>query len=75
MAAKGATMKEGTGTAAVQQKAKAGQTVGVRVRRHFTNPGEDVFAGVDWELRTATIADDKGEVLFEQKDVEVPATW
>ena len=76
MAAKGATMKEGTGTAAVQKKkAKDGQTSGVRVRRHFTKPGEDVFAGVDWELRTATIADDKGEVLFEQTDVEVPVTW
>jgi ribonucleoside-diphosphate reductase alpha chain len=75
MAAKGATMKDGTGTAAVQKKAKEGQTSGVRVRRHFTKPGDDVFAGVDWELRTATIADDKGEVLFEQIDVEVPVSW
>ncbi len=48
---------------------------GVRVARHFTRPGESVFDSVDWELRTATIADDKGEVLFEQEDVEVPASW
>ena len=75
MAAKGATMKQGSGTAAVQKKARDGQTAGVRVRRHFTNPGQDVFASVEWELRTATIADDKGEVLFEQTDVEVPVSW
>ncbi|HKK71035.1 MAG TPA: vitamin B12-dependent ribonucleotide reductase [Candidatus Krumholzibacteria bacterium] len=48
---------------------------GVHVTRHFTRPGESVFDSVEWELRTATIADDKGEVLFEQTDVEVPASW
>jgi ribonucleoside-diphosphate reductase alpha chain len=75
MAAKGTTMKEGTGTAALQEKRKAGKSAGVQVRRHFTTKGEDVFGGVDWEPRTATIADDKGEVLFEQTDVDVPVTW
>jgi len=33
------------------------------------------FDTVEWELRTATITDDKGEILFEQKDVEVPKPW
>ena len=76
MAAKDATMKEGTGTAAMRELTSAApKTGGVNVRRHFTTPGQDVFAGVDWELRTATIADDKGEVLFEQTDVEVPVAW
>ena len=54
---------------------KATRRKGVRVARHFTRPGESVFDSVEWELRTATIADDKGEVLFEQEDVEVPASW
>ena len=76
MAAKDATMKEGTGTAAVREKTNtAEKTRGVTVRRHFTTPGQDVFAGVDWELRTASIVDDKGDVLFEQRDVEIPVEW
>ncbi len=48
---------------------------GIRVERRFTQPGVHPFDTLDWELRTATITDDKGEVLFEQKDVEVPAAW
>jgi ribonucleoside-diphosphate reductase alpha chain len=30
---------------------------------------------VEWELRTATITNEKGEVVFEQKDVEIPKSW
>ncbi len=28
-----------------------------------------------WERRTAAIIDSKGNVIFEQKDVEVPQDW
>ena len=28
-----------------------------------------------WETRTASIGNDKGAVIFEQRDVEVPADW
>ena len=28
-----------------------------------------------WELRNATIGNDKGAVIFEQRDVEVPVDW
>ncbi len=30
---------------------------------------------MEWELRSAGITDEKGKVIFEQKDVEVPKTW
>ncbi|MBM3746779.1 MAG: vitamin B12-dependent ribonucleotide reductase, partial [Acidobacteria bacterium] len=30
---------------------------------------------VQWEIRCASIATDKGEIMFEQRDVEVPADW
>ena len=30
---------------------------------------------LQWELRTASIGNDKGAVIFEQRDVEVPADW
>ncbi len=33
------------------------------------------FDTVSWERRTASIKTDSGEVVFEQTDCEVPATW
>ncbi len=48
---------------------------GIRVSRRFTEPGVHPFDTVEWELRTATITGENGEVLFEQSDVEVPAFW
>ena len=37
--------------------------------------GTDPFATVEWELRTAAIKGEGGEVLFEQNDCEIPAAW
>jgi ribonucleoside-diphosphate reductase alpha chain len=48
---------------------------GVVVRRYFTTPDVDPFATVEWEQRAAVIQDEKGQVVFEQADVEIPATW
>lgn len=33
------------------------------------------FDTVEWEIRTAAIKGEEGEVLFEQNDCEVPSTW
>ena len=35
----------------------------------------DPFDTVEWELRTAAIKGEGGEVLFEQNDCEIPAAW
>jgi len=35
----------------------------------------DPFDTVEWELRSAAIKDDNGNVLFEQKDCEIPQPW
>ncbi len=43
--------------------------------RVFTDPARDVFDTVTWETRKAQITDDRGEVIFEQTNVEVPAFW
>src|SRR5450755_1827896 len=51
---------------------------GVAFRRHFTarlEPGKTPYDDVQWETRTATIGNDKGSVIFEQRNVEVPADW
>ena len=48
---------------------------GMTVTRHFTTPDVDPFDTVEWELRSATIANEKGETVFEQNDVEIPKSW
>src|SRR4029077_18161280 len=48
---------------------------GLRFGRHFTPPGSHAYDLVEWERRTAAIIGEKGEVIFEQKDVEVPRSW
>ncbi|MDW8103672.1 MAG: LAGLIDADG family homing endonuclease [Armatimonadota bacterium] len=48
---------------------------GLRFPRYFTRPGVHPFDEVRWELRTASITGERGEVIFEQKDVEVPEFW
>jgi ribonucleoside-diphosphate reductase alpha chain len=51
---------------------------GVAFPRFFTaklEPGVTPYSQITWELRTATIGNDKGSVIFEQRDVQVPADW
>ncbi|HEY5564027.1 MAG TPA: vitamin B12-dependent ribonucleotide reductase, partial [Rhodothermia bacterium] len=37
--------------------------------------GTHAFDMVEWERRTASISNEKGDVIFEQKGVEVPKAW
>ena len=48
---------------------------GLSVARCFTRPGEDPFDAVEWELRSAKISNERGEIVFEQTDVEIPKSW
>jgi ribonucleoside-diphosphate reductase alpha chain len=48
---------------------------GLTFDRHFTTPGSSPYDEIVWELRDAVIQDFKGKVIFEQKNVEVPADW
>ena len=48
---------------------------GLRFERYFTKPGVHPFEEIEWELRTAVISNEKGEKVFEQKDVEIPKSW
>ncbi len=54
---------------------KSAEVVGVEVPRYFTRPGSDPFESVEWELRSAKIANESGETVFEQTDVEFPVGW
>src|SRR5437762_3573699 len=54
------------------------ERVGVVFPRYFTarlEPGKTPYDDVQWELRNASIGNDKGSVIFEQRDVEVPVDW
>jgi ribonucleoside-diphosphate reductase alpha chain len=48
---------------------------GLKFQRYFSKPGVHPFDEVEWELRTAVISNEKGEKIFEQKDVEIPKSW
>ena len=43
--------------------------------RVFTKPGVHPFDQIKWEKRKASISNEKGEVIFEHPDVEVPVSW
>ena len=54
---------------------KKSGTQGLTFRRFFTQEGIHPFSQVEWELRTAVISNEKGEKIFEQKNVEIPKSW
>jgi ribonucleoside-diphosphate reductase alpha chain len=60
-------------TPAAQSQKKSAP--GLSFRRLFTKLGVSPYDELDWDLRLAQITDAKGEVIFEQKDVEVPKDW
>jgi hypothetical protein len=51
---------------------------GIAFPRHFTAKqadGKTPYDDVQWETRTSSIGNDKGHVIFEQRDIEVPVDW
>jgi ribonucleoside-diphosphate reductase alpha chain len=53
----------------------SGSEPGLRFERYFTPPGSSAYDLIEWDRRTASITSEKGSVIFEQKDVEVPSSW
>jgi len=56
-------------------RAKKAIAPGLTFPRFFTGRGVDPFDEVDWEIRAAVIGNERGEVVFEQRDVEIPKFW
>ena len=48
---------------------------GLEFPRFFSREGSDPFDEIEWESRDALIGSEQGEVVFEQRDVEVPSFW
>ncbi|MDE3153983.1 MAG: vitamin B12-dependent ribonucleotide reductase [Acidobacteriota bacterium] len=57
------------------RKSTGASAPGLEFSRYFTRAGRDPFDEVEWELRAAVIANEKGEAVFEQRDVEIPKAW
>jgi ribonucleoside-diphosphate reductase alpha chain len=62
-------------TAAAPTSASKRNRNGLPWKRYFTRPGVAPFDEVQWETREASISNEKGEVVFEQHEVEIPTTW
>ena len=48
---------------------------GLTFSRYFTKPTVSPYDEIEWEVRTASIGNEKGKMIFEQKNVEVPRGW
>ena len=48
---------------------------GLTFERRWTRPGVHPYDEIRWETRTASIGNESGKLVFEQKDVEVPEFW
>ncbi len=65
-----------TSTPVVGRTFGPGRSVsGLEFERYFSKEGVDPFDEIEWELRSALIANERGELVFEQRDVEFPKAW
>jgi ribonucleoside-diphosphate reductase alpha chain len=48
---------------------------GLKMERYFTRAGVDPYDKIEWEARSATILNERGKVVFEQANVEIPKFW
>ena len=77
----GKTMQRGqadhTGTVISQTEIQPPQMreQGLVFQRFFSSEGCDPFDEFEWELRSAVISTERGELVFEQRDVEIPNFW
>jgi ribonucleoside-diphosphate reductase alpha chain len=67
------TMSQTSGFIVDQGEVKA-QT-GLKVARYFTREGVNPYDEIEWELRAASIINERGKVVFEQSNVEIPKAW
>jgi len=48
---------------------------GLKMEHYFSTSGVHPFEQLQWEVRSAKITGDGGQAVFEQNNIEVPATW
>lgn len=75
MAGIGKTQTSSAPTHATAQTGKTGDHAGLSFERFFSKAHISPYDEIQWERRTASIVDSKGNSIFEQREVEVPADW
>jgi len=53
----------------------SGEKEKLQIPRFFTSKEKHPYDLINWETRTASITNDKGEILFKLENVEVPKSW
>jgi ribonucleoside-diphosphate reductase alpha chain len=48
---------------------------GLKVERYFTRAELNPYDQIEWEQRAASITNERGKVVFEQANVEIPKAW
>ena len=72
----GPTFRSGAGAGAVPGESQAPVGApGIEYNRFFSKEGIDPFDEIEWDTRSAVIGNEKGSVVFEQRDVEIPRFW
>ena len=60
---------------AIQEHERDDTAPGLQFARFFSREGTDPFDEIEWERRAAVIGNEKGDTVFEQRDVEIPKSW
>ena len=47
----------------------------MKIARRYTVAGQDAYAGIEFRPTTSEIRNPDGSTVFQQKDVQVPASW
>lgn len=61
-----------SGALAAEQQKHGG---GLEFPRHFTREGSTPYDEIEWDIRSVSITNEKGDVLFHQEGVEIPKNW
>jgi ribonucleoside-diphosphate reductase alpha chain len=64
-----------TGQMQPETSVEASKSMRLKIEQFFSTPGVHPFEQLEWEIRSAKITGDNGQAIFEQNDIEVPASW
>jgi ribonucleoside-diphosphate reductase alpha chain len=70
-----ATAAGQVGTEPESSKERVRKRSGMEVPRVFSTEGKSPFDQIDWDFRTAEIKDERGRMIFQQTDCEIPRNW
>lgn len=70
-----ATVGERTLATPLDEQRKTSSRRGMTIPRVFSKDGVSPYDEVEWDYRSAEIKDDRGRVIFQQTNCEIPKSW